>query len=213
MIHDFIDTIRKNAIEKYVPVSMPASVGSLGFDAPIWVGLGIVGLWAALDAFAERAKLNRIKCAICEGKCIPSTFAGYTQGNEGQALQELEDLRHLYAHNYAGGSSAAHPRGPLTQESRSGSGHRAPDGGTRKPQSQRVRRPMGPGDPRAGPGQVARTPQPIESRSRSRPCGNGVNRARNDEANAPALGNWGVETRRSARTRPNHRFGPHHQRR
>ncbi len=102
MIHDFIDTIRKNAIEKYVPVSMPASVGSLGFDAPIWVGLGIVGLWAALDAFAERAKLNRIKCAICEGKCIPSTFAGYTQGNEGQALQELEDLRHLYAHNYAG---------------------------------------------------------------------------------------------------------------
>ena len=78
------------------------SVGSLGFDAPIWVGLGIVGLWAALDAFAERAKLNRIKCAICEGKCIPSTFAGYTQGNEGQALQELENLRHLYAHNYAG---------------------------------------------------------------------------------------------------------------
>jgi hypothetical protein len=81
---------------------MPASLGSLGLDTPIWVGLGIVGLWAALDAFAERAKLNRVKCPICEWKCIPSTFASYTKGNEGQTLQELEDLRHLYAHNYAG---------------------------------------------------------------------------------------------------------------
>jgi hypothetical protein len=106
MIHDFIDTIKKDAVEKYVPVSMPASVGSLGFDAPLWVGLGIVGLWAALDAFAERAKLNRLKCAICEGKCIPSTFASYTQDNEGRSLQELEDLRHLYAHNYAGDADA-----------------------------------------------------------------------------------------------------------
>ena len=102
MIHNFIDTIKKDAVEKYVPVSMPASIGSLGFDAPIWVGLGIVGLWAGLDAFAERAKLNRPKCAICDGKCIPSTFASYTKDNEGQTLQELEDLRHLYAHNYAG---------------------------------------------------------------------------------------------------------------
>jgi hypothetical protein len=25
MIHDFIDTIKKDAVEKYVPVSMPAS--------------------------------------------------------------------------------------------------------------------------------------------------------------------------------------------
>jgi hypothetical protein len=32
------------------------------------------------------------------------------------------------------------------------------------------------------------------------------------QANAPALGEgWGGETRRSARTWPNHRFGPHHQ--
>jgi hypothetical protein len=56
MMHDFIETIQKDAAEKYVPVSMPPSVGSLGFDTPLWVGLGIVGLWAALDGFAERAK-------------------------------------------------------------------------------------------------------------------------------------------------------------
>jgi hypothetical protein len=30
----------------------------------------------------------------------------YTQGNEGQSLNELEDLRHLYAHNYAGEAGA-----------------------------------------------------------------------------------------------------------
>ena len=107
MIHDFIDTIKKDAIEKYVPVSMPPSVGSLGFDPPLWVGLGMVGLWAALDAFAERANLKELKCNICGGmRCISSRFAPFTQGNEGQSLQELEDLRHLYAHNYAGDADA-----------------------------------------------------------------------------------------------------------
>jgi hypothetical protein len=103
MIHDFIDTIKKDAVERYVPVSMPASVGSLGFDTPIWVGLGIVGLWAALDGFADRANMKKPKCPTCERKLrIPSRFARYTQGNEKQSLEELEDLRHLYAHNYAG---------------------------------------------------------------------------------------------------------------
>jgi hypothetical protein len=49
MINDFMNTIKNDAIEKYVPVSMPASVGSLGFDTPIWVGLGTgaaAGNWA-----------------------------------------------------------------------------------------------------------------------------------------------------------------------
>ena len=34
--------------------------------------------------------------------CIPALFAPHIQGNEGLSLAELEDLRHLYAHNYAG---------------------------------------------------------------------------------------------------------------
>ena len=34
---------------------------------------------------------------------MPERFAApYIQGNDSQSLKELEDLRHLYAHNYAG---------------------------------------------------------------------------------------------------------------
>jgi hypothetical protein len=38
---------------KMVPVSMPSDVNSV-LKISVWVGLGTVGLWAALDAFAER---------------------------------------------------------------------------------------------------------------------------------------------------------------
>ena len=38
--------------------------------------------------------------------CISRRFARNTQGNEGQSLNEFEDLRHLYAHNYAGEADA-----------------------------------------------------------------------------------------------------------
>ena len=38
--------------------------------------------------------------------CISPRLNRYTQGNEGQSLNELEDLRHLYAHNYAGEAGA-----------------------------------------------------------------------------------------------------------
>jgi hypothetical protein len=91
------------AIEQHVPVSMPRAPGALGFDIPLWVGLGTVGLWAALDAFSERADLPRPRCAVCGKKCMPARFAALDiQGTDGQSLKELEDLRHLYAHNYAG---------------------------------------------------------------------------------------------------------------
>ena len=34
---------------------------------------------------------------------MPIRFAApYIQGNEGHTLEELEDVRHLYAHNFAG---------------------------------------------------------------------------------------------------------------
>ena len=84
-----------------VPVSMPPAPGAWGFDIPLWVGLGTVGLLAALDAFSERASLGKPKCPICKGRCIPARFPG-VQGKDRQSLAELEDLRHLYAHNYAG---------------------------------------------------------------------------------------------------------------
>jgi hypothetical protein len=99
---DFFDnpSIRR-AIDQSVPVSMPPEAGALGFDIPLWVGLGMVGLWAALDAHAERAGLQS-KCSTCGRKCIVAAYTTKLQGAERQAFAELEDLRHLYAHNYAG---------------------------------------------------------------------------------------------------------------
>ena len=76
-------------------------------NLPVWVGLGTVGLWAALDAFAETADLKKPRCPIRNrGACIWTRFASHTRGAEGQSLKELEDLRHLYAHNYAGDADA-----------------------------------------------------------------------------------------------------------
>ncbi len=76
------------------PGSMPSDVNSV-LKISNWVGLGMVGLWAALDAFAERAGLK--------GR-YPTRFR--CQGTEEQSLNELEDIRHLYAHNYAGEADA-----------------------------------------------------------------------------------------------------------
>jgi hypothetical protein len=91
----------KAPVEQSVPVSMPAEAGSLGFDIALWVGLGMVGLWAALDAFAERAGL-KTKCSTCGRQCIVSAYASKFSDADHQTFAELEDLRHLYAHNYAG---------------------------------------------------------------------------------------------------------------
>jgi hypothetical protein len=89
---DFIENehIQETVMTKMVPVSMPPDVNSV-VKISVWTGLGMVGLWAALDAFNERAGLTgpfptRLRC----------------QGNEEQSLKELDDIRHLYARNYAG---------------------------------------------------------------------------------------------------------------
>jgi hypothetical protein len=106
---DFIEhPAIKNAVEQAVPVSMPRLPGALGFDIALWVGLGTVGLWAALDAFADRAGLTKSNCPRCDrSSCIWMRFPPHPpQGNESQSLQELEDFRHLYAHNYAGEADA-----------------------------------------------------------------------------------------------------------
>jgi hypothetical protein len=101
---DFIEhqAVREALLK--VPVTMPQSFGSLGFNPTLWVGLGLVGLLAALDAFYERAGLINIdKCAICgSSRCVSVRFAKYCEGHEQQSLGELTDLRHLFAHNYVG---------------------------------------------------------------------------------------------------------------
>jgi hypothetical protein len=86
------------------PVTMPPTVGSMGFDVPTWVGLGIVGLWAALDAYAERSNL-RAKCVICSRSgCLVGRLnaKGQVPARLTRSLEEIEDLRHLFAHNFSG---------------------------------------------------------------------------------------------------------------
>ena len=61
----------------------------------------MVGRWAALDAFAERAALQS-QCPTCRRNCIVEAYKSKFQGAERQTFEELEDLRHLFAHNYAG---------------------------------------------------------------------------------------------------------------
>jgi len=87
-----------------LPASMPADEpGSRGLDITLWVGLGTVGLWGALDAFAERAGL-KAQCRICDRKCIVEAYKSKFQetSDEKRCFEDLEDLRHLYAHNYGG---------------------------------------------------------------------------------------------------------------
>src|SRR5947209_14097115 len=93
----------KAAAAGATPVTMPREVGALGFDIPFWAGLGTVSLWAALDAFSERAGLGGgATCGTCKSRnCIVARFSR-VQGTDRASLGELEDLRHLYAHNYAG---------------------------------------------------------------------------------------------------------------
>jgi hypothetical protein len=100
---DFIEhPAIKEAAAGIVPVSMPRLPDAV-LNIPLWVGLGTVGLWAALDAFAERADLTS-KCPICDRRsCIWTRFAPHPlEGYVSLSLEELEDIRHLYAHNYAG---------------------------------------------------------------------------------------------------------------
>ena len=92
--------IVKAAVDK-TPFPMPHHVGSLNYDIPFWVGFGTVALWAALDAFSEREDLCRPRCDICRQKCLVPRFPRVV-GNDHTGLGELEDIRHLYAHNYAG---------------------------------------------------------------------------------------------------------------
>jgi hypothetical protein len=107
MLCDYMENTKK-AVLALIPVTMPADPGSLGFDASHWVGLGTVGIWAALDAYAERADMPRNdKCPKCERKsCIWKRFESYIAADDRDSIAELEDIRHLYAHNFAGNVDA-----------------------------------------------------------------------------------------------------------
>lgn len=73
------------------PVTMPPdAVRAAGLDPDVWHGLGIVGIWAAVDAFAERRGHHRSE--------LPKVLSPRLK----RAWLEIDDLRHLYAHNFGG---------------------------------------------------------------------------------------------------------------
>jgi hypothetical protein len=100
----------QKAIDDAIPYTgITRERGALGFDTPIWVGLGTVGIWAALDAYSERAGWIQKPCAKCRrNSCIQEKFRRQDKDNEEAILGELDDLRHLYAHNYAGNADASY---------------------------------------------------------------------------------------------------------
>ena len=70
------------------PSNMPQSrPRASGMDPNMWYGLGCVGIWAALDAFKERS-----------GRPIRTALTAQLE----TVWDELNDLGHLFAHNFAG---------------------------------------------------------------------------------------------------------------
>lgn len=79
------------------PVTLPAdAVRAAGLDPDIWHGLGIVGLWATIDAFAESTQPKKVSGRLVDRLSpeLPSKLD--------QIAKELDDMRNLYAHNFAG---------------------------------------------------------------------------------------------------------------
>jgi hypothetical protein len=102
---DFLESPAiREAAEKHVPCTMPQTVGGLGLDVPLWMGLGVVGLWAALDAYADRTAITRAKCEVCGTRCLRArlTQSGRLSPQLVTPIDEIEDLRQLFAHNLAG---------------------------------------------------------------------------------------------------------------
>jgi hypothetical protein len=101
---DFLDHEATQKALAAIPVTMPNDYGALGFSEQHWLGLGIVGIWAALDAYKTRAQIGAATCPGCGTKCALSAYtaSGKLSNATRDALYELEDLRNLFAHNFAG---------------------------------------------------------------------------------------------------------------
>ena len=81
------------------PVSMLQDrIRAAGVDPDLWYGLGIVGVWAAIDAFVERMIPEQPKKPKQRQEWLKSRL----DTTEYTAFLELDDLRNLFAHNFAG---------------------------------------------------------------------------------------------------------------
>jgi hypothetical protein len=76
------------------PVPMPQDAQrAYGLDPAIYYGLGVVGVWAAIDAYAERAGKKPVVASLANSQRLAD-------------WRELDDLRNLFAHNFAGEADA-----------------------------------------------------------------------------------------------------------
>lgn len=105
---NFLESPQIHTVRNSYPVTVPPDLGSGGFETGLWLGLGMVGIWAAMDAHAERAQLPKSRCQRCQRECgvSPFTTAATLPQNLEVAMYELEDVRNLYAHNFAGRADA-----------------------------------------------------------------------------------------------------------
>lgn len=68
-----------------------------GLYTEAWHGLGVVGLWAAIDAYCERVRHKSSEVQHALSGIIPEHYRDDLHA----VWEELDDLRHLYAHNFA----------------------------------------------------------------------------------------------------------------
>jgi hypothetical protein len=87
----------------------PDPLRAAGLDPDIiWHGLGIVGLWAALDAFTERRQQQQRPSGTGWADWLTSSLPSHLA----DAVRELDDMRHLYAHNFGGVADAKYFQRP-----------------------------------------------------------------------------------------------------
>lgn len=85
------------------PVTLPAdAVRAAGLDPDIWHGLGIVALWATIDAFVERTHPTKASVRLVD------RLSSHLSSKLDQIAKELDDMRNLYAHNFAGVADATY---------------------------------------------------------------------------------------------------------
>ena len=105
------------------PVTLPPNpVRAAGLDPDIWHGLGIVGLWAAIDAFAERRQPQD------NGSSLINRLSAFLPPELDNSLKELDDMRHLYAHNFAGIADATYFKKRTRNFFKSGSSYKLSSG-------------------------------------------------------------------------------------
>ena len=77
------------------PLTMPQDpLRAAGIEPELIYGLCVVGLWAAMDAFLERVGYG--------GRTLPERLSERVTPDLVAASKEIEDIRHLYAHNFGG---------------------------------------------------------------------------------------------------------------